>query len=533
MKVPSEPVNDLVACFLEEVERRMPGELTGLFLHGSIVWGEFFPGSDIDFVAVWEQLPAGERLDELEEAHARVKHRFPSPAFDGFHCTAADLAASPATIEYRPVFYEGAFNDKGTIDINLVTWHELALGPVVIRGQVPDVYTSLPELLDFTRTNLDTYWRGTADQVKAAGVKAVGEQDDAVAWIALGAARLHHLLSQRTLTSKSGAGRYIIERLDARWAPIAQEALRIRERPDTPSLYIDHGERGQDTYDLLVWLVEDGLTLRPQAEGERDAVVREGRQDVRAHALRSPGWDGARNAADLGGLPLVDGGTTAHGRVWRSAAPEWMTAAGWQAARAAGLTCVIDLRNDAECGRRPEHPVVDERVIGSVTVVRAPTEDPDDPDFLEECGPWLDHPRSWAPNARRYPEKFAHIFSAIAATEGSALIHCAGGRDRTGMVASMLLAVAGVEAAAIAANYEDGFRGAGAHRGHGLGYDPATGEWVEAPSEEWSPAELDEAMADRIPALLQWLQETDVEAYLLNAGVDVDSLARLRQKLRD
>jgi hypothetical protein len=101
------------------------------------------------------------------------------------------------------------------------------------------------------------------------------------------------------------------------------------------------------------------------------------------------------------------------------------------------------------------------------------------------------------------------------------------------MICSMLLALVGVEAAAIAANYEHGFRGAGAHRGHGLSYDPVTGAWSETSSNEWSQDELDEAMADRIPVLLQWLEKTDVEAYLFDAGVDVASLARLRHKLRD
>jgi hypothetical protein len=210
-----------------------------------------------------------------------------------------------------------------------------------------------------------------------------------------------------------------------------------------------------------------------------------------------------------------------------------MTAAGWRAARADGLTCVIDLRNDAERGRRVDHPVIDERAIGTVNVVRAPTEDPDDPDFLNECGPWLDHPRSWAPNARRYPDKFARVFTAVAAAEGSVLIHCAGGRDRTGMVTSMLLALAGVKAEAIAANYEDGFRGAGAHRGHSLVYDPVAGEWVEAIEQAGSAGELQQAMAERIPALMAWLRQADVEAYLLASGVNIEILARLRHKLRD
>jgi protein-tyrosine phosphatase len=251
------------------------------------------------------------------------------------------------------------------------------------------------------------------------------------------------------------------------------------------------------------------------------------------HAFREPAWEGARNAADLGGLPLVDGGTTVGGRVWRSAAPEWMTSAGWEAARAAGLSRVIDLRNEVECGRRPYHPIIEEEAMGNVIMVRTPTEEPDDPDFLEECGPWLDHPRSWAPNARRYPEKFADVFRAIAA-DGPVLIHCAGGRDRTGMICAMLLSLAGVEHAAIAADYEQGFRKAGGHRGHGLAYDPGVGEWTETSgSQPWSPAELDKAMADRIPVLMEWLASTDVEAYLLAAGLDAADLTRVRRKLRE
>lgn len=130
-------------------------------------------------------------------------------------------------------------------------------------------------------------------------------------------------------------------------------------------------------------------------------------------------------------------------------------------------------------------------------------------------------------------QKLAHVFSALAAADGPVLIHCAGGRDRTGMVCSMLLALAGVEAASIAASYEHGFRGAGAHRGHGLCYDPATGEWSETASAECSDSELDEAMAVRLPVLMQWLEAIDVEAYLHSAGLDAANLDRLRRVLRE
>lgn len=115
-------------------------------------------------------------------------------------------------------------------------------------------------------------------------------------------------------------------------------------------------------------------------------------------ASPEPTWDGARNLADLGGLPLLSGGTTAAGRVYRSAAPEWLTDQGWDDARATGLTTVIDLRNERERGRTDQHPVLDAQVPPGITVVSAPTEDPDDEEFMSECGPWLDHPASWAAN---------------------------------------------------------------------------------------------------------------------------------------
>jgi len=245
-------------------------------------------------------------------------------------------------------------------------------------------------------------------------------------------------------------------------------------------------------------------------------------------------WEGARNLADLGGLPRQDGSRTATGRVWRSGATEWMTTAGWRAATTAGLVRVVDLRNDAERGREPHHPVVDASAVSGIEVVHAPTEDPDDPRFLAECGPWLDHPLSWDPNARRYPEKFARVFTAIADSPGGpVLIHCAGGRDRTGIIVSMLLALADVEHEAIAELYADGFRGAASHQGHGLGYDPVAEQWVPTDTREWEPEELDEAIAERKPVLLECLKTADVPRYLQEAGIDAQRLTILNRLLAE
>lgn len=241
-------------------------------------------------------------------------------------------------------------------------------------------------------------------------------------------------------------------------------------------------------------------------------------------------WDGAVNLRDLGGLPLEDGGTTASGRVWRSGAPEPMTPTGWAEAIDAGLTTVVDLRNAAEV--KQARALMPGAVPPRELVTRhTPTEDPGDPHFLETCGPWLDHPRSYAPNIAMYPHLFAGVFRAVADAPGPVLVHCAAGRDRTGMITALLLSLTGVEHQAIAQDYERAFRGT-THRGGGVAYDVERGAWVEHRGETWTARQLDERVGERRAALLEWLADLDPVAYLRYAGLDEGRITRLRGLLR-
>lgn len=243
-------------------------------------------------------------------------------------------------------------------------------------------------------------------------------------------------------------------------------------------------------------------------------------------------WEGAFNLRDLGGLPLQNGGMTTAGRVYRSGRPETLTDAGWAALRGAGVSTVIDLRNTPERQRRETDPQLSDGHSTGLEIVHAPTEDPDDAEFMRVCGPWLDHPRSYADNARMYPEKLAAVFTAIADAQGAVLVHCAGGRDRTGMISAMLLALTGAEPEAIADDYAAAFREASRRHARDLPAQPIPGQggYVEP---MFSDEEIEERIADRVAVLRDWIAGLDVREYLREAGVDGIRLDELAQRLRD
>jgi hypothetical protein len=246
-------VRAVTATLLDELDRRAAPGPEALLLHGSLCWGgELSTSSDVDVVVLWPALPAH---DALEAAHLATLAAHPDVVVDGFHATAGDLAGPPTAVGRRPVFHLGRFDPAGTLDLNWPTWHELAERGIAVRGTVPPVHTDHAALLATTRDNLDTYWRRTLGELETLDEVP----DSAVTWAVLGVARLHHLLATGSMTSKSGAGRYVLASLDERWHPVAAEALRLRESPATTSAYADRCERGRDVVAFLRWAVADGV----------------------------------------------------------------------------------------------------------------------------------------------------------------------------------------------------------------------------------------------------------------------------------
>jgi hypothetical protein len=253
-------------AFLRSAEQNAPGLIDGLYLHGSLGFGEYFSGaSDVDFVAVLSARPDEAQLAGLAIAHRDVKAAFPRPHLDGVHLVLADLRKPPDACPDVPCVLEGSFCSSGRISVDPVTWHELAWHGVTVHGPAladGQVWTDHDALRSFTYANLTSYWTPVAARLRAAPPEAITPDD--VAWCVLGVSRLHHLLAAGSMTSKSGAGRYAGAVFGPRWRPIVAEALRARESPGLPSAYADDlVARGRDTAAFTTMAIDSGLACVP------------------------------------------------------------------------------------------------------------------------------------------------------------------------------------------------------------------------------------------------------------------------------
>jgi len=229
-------------------------------------------------------------------------------------------------------------------------------------------------------------------------------------------------------------------------------------------------------------------------------------------------WEGCFNVRDLGGLATADGRTTRRGAVVRADALDRLTTAGWQSLVAYGVRTVVDLRNDDE--RRPDAAPRPP----AITTIHVPLDAREDREFWDvwASGPQFGTPLYYRPHLDRFPERSVTALRAIArAGPGAVAFHCIGGRDRSGQVAMLLLALVGVAPAAIAADY--------ALSGERLrALYAARGEDDQGPLLDALLAQRGTTAAALIVALLAQL---DVEAHLRAGGLTGDDVAALRGRL--
>jgi protein-tyrosine phosphatase len=239
-------------------------------------------------------------------------------------------------------------------------------------------------------------------------------------------------------------------------------------------------------------------------------------------------WDGLLNVRDLGGHPTEDGGETRFERVVRADTVRRLSNEGWRALRDYGIRTIVDLRTDGELQADPPAEL-------PVKAVHVPFLEEDEEVFRE-----VEEAAAAAPDQaastravyliflERFRSNVAAAITAIAeAPAGGVVVHCMGGKDRTGLATALLLRMSGVGIDDIAADYalsEERLK-------------PRHDAWIAEAETEAERERLRRIIATPAESMVGVLEELErrygtVEDYLRAGGAPADIGERVRARLR-
>jgi protein-tyrosine phosphatase len=169
-------------------------------------------------------------------------------------------------------------------------------------------------------------------------------------------------------------------------------------------------------------------------------------------------FDGIENFRDFGGYDTASGRQVKREMLYRSANHAYASDADLERMRTLDLAAIIDLRRSEERAREPSKrwPGFGAAVIEN--------------DILSDHADWIEAMRDvevnagWfladgmgyyrrAPFEPRHLDLFRRYFQTLASATGPIVVHCAAGKDRTGLICALTHHLAGVHADDIMADY--------------------------------------------------------------------------------
>jgi protein-tyrosine phosphatase len=239
-------------------------------------------------------------------------------------------------------------------------------------------------------------------------------------------------------------------------------------------------------------------------------------------------WDGCLNVRDLGGLATEDGAQTRFGSVIRADTLGLLTRQGWEAVVAAGVVRIVDLREQIEVDADVPRAL-------DVEVVHVPVFDRMDEQLWEA----IEEESAAAPSHAAATElvylrlldhcrpRFVEALAAVATAPGPVVVHCHAGKDRTGIVAALLLRLARVSIDTVADDYAYS----------AVQLQPRHEEWFANAADDAERARLERIAAtprEAMHAVLEALDERygSAERYLRDGGLPAELVTAARARMR-
>lgn len=235
MKIPND-VKYMMKQYAELFNHCFEDELEGIYLHGSLVLGDYKPGvSDIDFITITKTRFTENELNKVSEIHSQFTKQFKNVELDGVYITSNEVGTRVDQTNGKNIHYnEGNVIYNRYFNFNPVTWYLFKEHGIHMYGPPASEFSveiGETELRQYVLNNMNKYWEYRIKKLEAINYwhtvskKAMNEE---VEWTVLGLLRQFYTIQENGIVSKSKAGEYGIDRLEEKWHGIIREAVNIR-----------------------------------------------------------------------------------------------------------------------------------------------------------------------------------------------------------------------------------------------------------------------------------------------------------------
>lgn len=232
---------------------------------------------------------------------------------------------------------------------------------------------------------------------------------------------------------------------------------------------------------------------------------------------------GAQNVRDLGGYPTINGGRTRYRRFLRADGLGRLSAWDVRYLHSYGVRAVIDLRDESEVQQMPDVSLGRDVTYVNIPLLGFNAADVERIERLIAADEFSmdDVYKSILENYEGVRACFKFIAEA---PKGCVLFHCAVGKDRTGVLAMLLLSLAGVDKWDIVADYSQSWA-------HLMRDEAFREDWLNESGNAFRDGMTSDPKTIEFALDLLEMEHGSVEDYLLECGVPDEDVAAVRQRL--
>lgn len=230
---PYPDINDILVKLSEGVAEIIGDKLVGLYLTGSLTYGDFDPeSSDIDFLAIMKESLSPEKFEQIKQLHGRITQAYPKWAkhIEGSYITIAMLKEAPPPQKpqtHRPYINEGNFwqpfppyGNEWTINLYVLYKNGVALiGPDPKEVIAP---VSIEAVREASRRDLYEEWEPKIKDT------AWLENSHYQAYIILTMCRILYRATHTDVSSKKVASTWAKKELGKPWSDLIEKAEKWR-----------------------------------------------------------------------------------------------------------------------------------------------------------------------------------------------------------------------------------------------------------------------------------------------------------------